>query len=238
MFIPVHDINPLKKLSFQWVTVALIAFNILSYLLFGTPFFSPASEYVSDFALVPMEFLGGSATPSGEVFRLHEPLPLPEAFTILSYMFVHVDFFHLVGNMVFLWVFGDNIEDAMGRLRFLFFYLTCGILAALVHVVMMPDSNMPVVGASGAVAGVIGAYLMLHPKVKLWVLVLYRVPIRITAAWAIGFWLAVQIYTAFYSTDIFIAWGAHLGGFAVGMVLVLFMRRPGVELFDRNIGKA
>ena len=238
MFVPVHDINPLKKIPFQWVTVALIALNILIYLLFGTEFFSPAYEYASDFALVPVELLGSSGTPSGEVLRLHEPLPLPEAVTILSYMFVHVGFFHLAGNMAFLWVFGDNVEDAMGSFRFLFFYLLCGILAAFAHIALMPDSEVPVIGASGAVAGVIGAYLMLHPNVKVWVLVLYRIPLRVTAAWAIGFWAALQVYTAFFSTEAFVAWGAHLGGLAAGAVLIVFMRRPGVPLFDKTVSKA
>ena len=92
--------------------------------------------------------------------------------------------------MLFLWVFGDNIEDAMGHLRFIMFYLMCGIFAAVLHSWMNPTSELPLIGASGAVAGVIAAYLILHPKVKVWVLALWRIPIRITAAWALGIWIA------------------------------------------------
>ena len=109
---------------------------------------------------------------------------MPERFTLISYMFLHGSWIHLLGNMLFLWVFGDNIEDAMGHLRFIMFYLMCGIFAAVLHSWMNPTSDLPLIGASGAVAGVISAYLILHPKVKVWVLALWRIPIRITAAWA------------------------------------------------------
>ena len=101
-------------------------------------------------------------------------------------MFFHGDVFHLVGNMLFLWVFGDNVEDAMGHVRFLVFYLACGVFAGLFHAWMVPDSDMPLIGASGAVAGVIAAYLMLHPHVSVWVLAFKVIPLRITAGLALG----------------------------------------------------
>ena len=101
---------------------------------------------------------------------------------VVTYMFLHGGWIHLIGNMLFLWVFGDSIEDAMGHVRFIMFYLMCGIFAAFAHILMMPHSDLPLIGASGAVAGVIAAYLILHPKVKVWVLALWRIPIRITAA--------------------------------------------------------
>jgi membrane associated rhomboid family serine protease len=237
MFVPVHDINPLKRLPFQWVTVALIALNILSYLVLSTEFFAPINHYVAEFALIPAELLGRGHPLSSEVFRFYEPLPMPEEFTVLTYMFVHLGFLHLAGNMAFLWVFGDNVEDAMGHVRFALFYLLCGVIAALVQVSLIPESFIPVVGASGAVGGVIAAYLMLHPNVKIWVLVLYRIPLRITAAWAIGFWVAVQIYNAIFSEADTVAWGAHLGGLAAGAVLIVIMRQPGVPLFDKTPSK-
>ena len=102
----------------------------------------------------------------------------------------------------------------------------------------MSGSGVPLIGASGAVAGVIAAYLMLHPKVKIWVLVLFRIPVRITAAWALGFWVALQFFNAAMANDDNIAWWAHIGGLAAGAVLILFMRRPGVLLFDRTAGGA
>ena len=156
---------------------------------------------------------------------------------VLTYMFVHLGFLHLAGNMAFLWVFGDNVEDAMGYFRFLLFYLLCGVIAGLTHIALEPDSQIPVIGASGAVGGIIGAYLMLHPNVKVWVLALYRIPLRITAAWAIGVWVAVQIYNAFFSEVNGVAWGAHLGGLAAGAVLIVIMRQPGVPLFDKTVSK-
>src|SRR3546814_10177681 len=91
---------------------------------------------------------------------------MPERFTLITYMFIHGNWIHLLGNMLFLWVFGDNVEDAMGHIRFIMFYLMCGIFAALLHSWMLPDSDLPLIGASGAVAGIIAAYLILHPKVK------------------------------------------------------------------------
>ena len=238
MFVPVYDINPLKRMPFQWMTVSLIALNVVSFLVFGTGFFAPADEYVIDFALVPVEFASGGEKVSTEIFRLTEPLPIPEWLSILTYMFVHVSFLHLTGNMTFLWVFGDNVEDAMGRWRFLVFYLLCGVAAGLAHVVVLPSSGTPVIGASGAVAGIIAAYLMLHPNVKIWVLAVYRIPLRITAAWAVAVWLAVQFYYAFFDNADTVAWGAHLAGFFVGLILICLLRRPDVPLFDRTITKA
>lgn len=237
MFVPVYDINPLKRMPFQWVTVSLIAVNVLCFLVFGTAYFSPADEYAVDFALIPQEFRSGGVLAPFEVFRLREPLPIPEWLTALTYMFVHVNFLHLTGNMTFLWVFGDNVEDAMGRWRFLLFYIVCGVIAAFAHVAVTTDPDTPVIGASGAVAGVIAAYLMLHPHVKVWVLALYRIPLRITAAWAVGIWLAVQVYYALFDGADTVAWAAHLTGFAVGAILIFFMRRPGVPMFDRTISK-
>ena len=238
MFVPVHDINPLKRIHFQWGTVGLIAINVLCFLLFGTAFFTPADEYAIDFALIPQELVLGGGVPSGEVFRTQAPLQMPEWVTLFSYMFVHVNFLHLAGNMAFLWVFGDNVEDAMGRARFILFYVMCGVMAAIAHVALIPDSETPVIGASGAVAGIIAAYLMLHPNVKLWVLALYRIPLRVTAAWAIGFWVAVQVYYALFNEGDVVAWWAHLAGFVTGALLVLVLRRPGVPLFDRTVSKA
>lgn len=237
MFVPVHDINPLKHMPFQWMTVLLIALNILCYLLFGTSYFSPVDEYAVDLALVPQEVLAGGGTSSVYIFRTSEPLDLPEWMTLFTYMFVHVNFLHLAGNMTFLWVFGDNVEDAMGRWRFLLFYILCGVTAACAHVAVLPNSDTPVIGASGAIAGIIAAYLLLHPNVKIWVLVLYRIPLRITAAVAVGAWVAAQFYYAFVDDTATVAWGAHLAGFAAGALLIYFMRRPGVELFDRTVSK-
>ncbi len=237
MFIPLHDTNPLKKISFPYVTVALIVLNVGIYMVLQTGWFIPLEdENLTAFAVVPTQFLastGGdsSVLASGGVL-------VPERLTLVTYMFLHGGWIHLIGNMLFLWVFGDNIEDAMGHMRFIMFYLMCGIFAALAHTYMLPHSDLPLIGASGAVAGVISAYLILHPKVKVWVLALWRIPIRITAAWALGIWILAQFANLFFASEEAVAWWAHLGGLLAGAVLILFMRRRGVVLFDRTRGGA
>ena len=191
MFIPLHDTNPLKRIRFQYVTVALIVLNVAIFTIFETGWFFPLDdENTAAFAVIPAKLMAGGPT-SGSIFATGA-FPIPERFTLISYMFIHGSWIHLIGNMLFLWVFGDNIEDAMGHLRFIMFYLMCGIFAAVLHSWMMPDSELPLIGASGAVAGVIAAYLILHPKVKVWILALWRIPIKITAAWALGIWIAAQ----------------------------------------------
>jgi hypothetical protein len=118
---------------------------------------------------------------------------VPEEATYITYAFLHGDIFHLGGNMLFLWVFGDNVEDALGHLRFLLFYLLCAAAGALMHGLLGPDSQVPLIGASGAVAGVVAAYLMLHPRVKVWILAFGRIPLRIPAYIALGLWILFQL---------------------------------------------
>ncbi len=166
MFLPVYDHNSLKNIPFQYVTIMLIAANVALFMLKSSGMDIRA---VASFAVVPKElievrYIGGSAHGPHDLFAI------PERYTLLAYMFFHYDIWHLVGNMLFLWVFGDNVEDAMGHFRFLLFYLLCGIAAGLTHTVILPESQSPLIGASGAVAGVIAAYLMLHPRVHVWVL--------------------------------------------------------------------
>ena len=236
MFIPLHDANPLKRIHSQYVTVALIVLNVAIYVIFISGWvFSPNEEEAASFAVIPAKLM--TAGMGGETM-LATGAYMPERFTLVTYMFIHGNWIHLLGNMLFLWVFGDNIEDAMGHLRFIMFYLMCGIFAALFHTWMNPESEIPLVGASGAVAGVIAAYLILHPKVKVWVLALWRIPIRITAAWAIGIWIAYQFVSLLFEGEENVAWWAHIGGLLAGATLILFMRRRGVVLFDRTRGGA
>jgi len=238
MFVPIHDRNPLKSIRFQYVTVGLIVLNTAIYLLFGTTLVFSVQEYLVNFSLIPVEFLGGAGQTSPDIQWLQASLPVPERFTIATYMFVHGSALHLLGNMLFLWVFGDNVEDAMGHFRFLMFYLMCGIFAGLLHTAVMQGSDVPVIGASGSVAGIVAAYLMLHPKVKIWVLALWRIPLKISAAWVLGFWVLLQVFSAVTSAGEGIAWWAHVGGLCAGAILILFMRRPGVALFDQTQGGA
>ena len=239
MFVPVQDDNPLRSIRFQYVTVGLIIVNILVFLLEVS---SLRHQQVASFALVPLELLKVGVL-GGPAFGPNDAIAVPEPYTLLSYMFFHGDILHLTGNMLFLWVFGDNVEDAMGHSKFLVFYLACGIVAGLFHAMLLPASSIPLIGASGAVAGVIAAYLMLHPYVRVWVLAFRVIPLRITAALALGAWILTQVAMVVMAQLQIgaagpIAWWAHIGGLIAGAVLILFMRRAGVPLFDRGTAEA
>ena len=146
-------------------------------------------------------------------------------------MFLHGDWWHLIGNMLFLWVFGDNIEDAMGSIKFLIFYLLTGIAAGLAHVAMNVGSEAPLIGASGATSGIVGAYIMLYPRVRMWSLAFMRLPLKLPAWVVIGAFVATQIFFVVYDIQDGTAWWAHLGGFAAGVVLVDLFKRSDQPLF-------
>lgn len=228
MFVPLGDNNPLKAIRFQYVTVTLIAINVLVYFLQSTVGTSDAS--LASFAVIPRELFDSGLFQSGDAAAVGG-LQIAEPATLISYMFLHGDAMHLIGNMLFLWVFGDNVEDALGHGRYLVFYLACGVIAGLVHAMILPDSNDALIGASGAVSGVIAAYLMLHPRVGVWVLALKIIPLRISAAFALGVWVVSQFVMVALPQVGPTAWWAHIGGLAAGAVLILIMRRPGVPLF-------
>jgi membrane associated rhomboid family serine protease len=230
LFIPLRDDNSLKSIPFQYVTIGLIALNVLVFALEASGL---SDATVASFAVTPRELLG-SALLLGPGSLGEDSLHVAESVTPFTYMFFHADVFHLVGNMLFLWVFGDNVEDAMGHARFLVFYLACGIFAGLFHAWMLPDSDSPLIGASGAVAGVIAAYLMLHPRVGVWVLAFKVIPLRITAGLALGLWVVMQLVMVAMPDGGPVAWWAHIGGLMAGAVLIVFMRRPGVPLFDKG----
>lgn len=230
MFVPLHDENPLKSIRFQWVTIGIIIANIIVY------FFETArldEVAIAGFAIVPKELFDTSLLP---IPTEAVGPAVPERLTLLTYMFFHGDILHLAGNMLFLWVFGDNVEDAMGHIKYLFFYLACGVLGGLLHAWIDPASEIPLIGASGAVAGVIAAYLVLHPRVRVWVLALKAIPLRISAAFALGLWILMQVVMVLIPQVGPVAWWAHIGGLIAGAVLVVFLRRPGVPLFDKGLG--
>ena len=232
MFFPLSDENPLRRIEFQYMTLAIIAVNVAVFI------FSVAAveqSVVASFAVVPNELLAvaGYTELTGVP---HNAVAVPEPYTLVSYMFFHADILHLVGNMLFLWVFGDNVEDAVGHVKFLIFYLLCGIASGLTHTFMMPESTAPLIGASGAVAGVIAAYLMLHPRVRVWVLALPFFPFQVTAALALGAWILYQVVMVLFPQAGPVAWWAHIGGLVAGALLILIMKRPDVPLFDKNLG--
>ena len=185
------------------------------------------SWIVAGLGLIPAVLFETAALPDGLPF-------VPEPLTLLTSVFLHGSVLHLLGNMLFLWVFGDNVEDAMGHARFLLFFALCAAAAGLTHALVDPAGERPLIGASGAVAGVVSAYLILYPRVKLWGLFLLKVPLRVPAMWAIGFWIAVQVVSAFFGGDGNVGWFAHLGGLAAGALLVPIMRRR----FDPVLARA
>lgn len=228
MFIPLHDQNRLLHVPRPYVNLAIIAANVLVFLVFqkaGEQRAVAASSY--SFGLIPVVLFDiRNLAPQLQV--------IPDWMSVITYAFLHGGFMHLIGNMLFLWVFGDNVEDAMGHLRYLIFYLICGAAGGFAYAILDVNSEVPLIGASGAVSGVVAAYLMLHPRVKVWVLVLGRIPVRLTAFWLLGAWVLYQIGNAIVSVNSEVAWIAHVGGLVTGAVLVLFFRRRGVPLFDRT----
>ena len=228
MFFPLKDDNPLVIIPFQIVTAVLIAANVLIFITFQSGLvFQAAQASTMAFGMIPdLIFDNAAADPQFSA--------VPDLFTLITYMFVHAGWMHLISNMAFLWVFGDNIEDAMGHIRFLCFYLICGIAAALCHAVMTPDQAAPLVGASGAGAGVIAAYLLLHPRVKVWVLLFMRIPLKIPAMIVLGGWLLIQIISLTGAESDNVAWWAHMGGFVTGLALTPLLKRDEIPLFDKG----
>jgi membrane associated rhomboid family serine protease len=232
MFIPLHDGKPVTHVDFQYVTGGIIALNVLAYVLvniFGL--FGGMEDAAVSLGHVPSVATDLRVLPENYVIVPHEFYGL----TAVTSAFLHVDFWHLAGNMIFLYVFADNVEDAMGHARFALFYLACIVAAAWMHVFFLPQSDAPLIGASGGAAGVVAAYLMLHPRVKLWVLFLARIPVRLRAYWLLGAWIAYQFLMFIRDPLGEIAWAAHIGGIVAGALLVLVLRRKGVPLFDRQI---
>jgi membrane associated rhomboid family serine protease len=221
MFIPLHDDAPLRIIRFQLVNGALIAVNVLvllySHLILGG---AGEEQFQMVTGIIPAVLYDRAALPTDLVH-------IPEQLTLVTYMFVHADWFHLLTNMLFLWVFGDNVEDAYGHVGYLVYYLFCGVAAGFIHAVMFPNSEMPLIGASGAVSGVLAAYLVLFPRARVWILVLFRLPLRLPAALVLIAWIVVQVVSLFALTDdesVSVAWWAHIGGFATGLVITLLLR--------------
>jgi membrane associated rhomboid family serine protease len=228
MFIPLHDANSLKYIKLQYVTFGLIAANIIVFLFttLGSQNFNEAT--LIGFGYIPSVVFDIAELPPQYVF-------VPESFTYVTYAFLHGDIFHLGGNMLFLWVFGDNVEDALGHFRYLVFYLVCAIGGALVHGLIAPESQMPLIGASGAIAGIVAAYLILHPRVKIWVLAFGRIPLRIPAYILLALWILFQFLMFVAGGQDQVSWACHIGGIVTGAVLILILRRRDVPMLDREI---
>ncbi len=235
MVLPIGDDNS-DRTSFPIVNVILIALNIFVFAVFqgmgGNEGFTMA------YATVPAEIVTGKDIvtedqaveiptregPQRVLIPGLQKTPIPVYLTLLTAMFMHGGIAHLLGNMWFLWIFGDNIEHDMGRVRYLIFYLLCGILAAIAHIVMNragPSALIPCLGASGAISGVMGAYLVLHPNRRVTVL-LFRIITQVPGFVAVGIWFLFQLISGLSllgGSDSGVAYGAHIGGFIAGAAL-------------------
>ena len=228
MFIPLHDANSLKYIKVQYVTLGLIAANCVIYLLTAI-----GSEQFTEAAVFGLGYIPSTVFNIAE--RPDEWVIVPDNFTYITYAFLHGDILHLGGNMLFLWVFGDNVEDALGHVRYLIFYLACAAAGAFLHGLIIPDSEAPLIGASGAIAGIVAAYLILHPRVKIWVLALGRIPLRLPAWILLALWILFQFAMIAIGGEDQISWAAHVGGIIAGAILVLILRRRNVPLLDRHV---
>jgi membrane associated rhomboid family serine protease len=169
------------------------------------------------------------------------PALVPVPLTIVTAMFMHGGWIHVLSNMLFLWIFGDNIEDKLGHFRYLSFYLLCGVIASLSHILTNPSSQVPSIGASGAIAGVMGAYMVLFPKARIRTLLILGIFIqivRIPAMVMLGYWILIQVLSGFAEVGLQagggIAWFAHIGGFIAGFFLIMVMKRPRKRAYRRE----
>ncbi|MDE2183906.1 MAG: rhomboid family intramembrane serine protease [Alphaproteobacteria bacterium] len=229
--IPISDDNPTRTTPF--VTWAIILACVVVYVW----------ELRVGSAMGPVYWHYGFTPRSLMSPQLDAGNPaLPPAATIFTSMFLHGGFWHLAGNMLYLWIFGNNIEDAMGHARFIVFYLVSGVAAALTMAFMDPSSTVPMVGASGAISGVLGAYMLLYPRARVTVVVpllIILYPFRLSAVWVVGAWFAMQLFAATVSTPDSpgVAWWAHVGGFLAGAALTPFLKSASVPFFGPKFSR-
>ena len=219
--IPLKDDNPTTRTPF--VTYAIIAVCVFVFILeIGSNSYNSGKLFYS-YGLVPAVLTGKAELPS-------HLAALPAELTLLTSMFMHGGFMHLIGNMLYMWIFADNIEDEIGPVKFFIFYILAGIAAALTQVFMKTSSTIPMIGASGAIGGVLGAYIVNHPKAKVLVLIplgFFTQIIKVPALFVLGFWFVLQFISSSLSSSTGggVAYGAHIGGFVFGVVAILFFNK-------------
>lgn len=211
MLLPIGDDNT-KRVSYPVVTTIIIALNVFVFILE----LSYGNDFVVKYSLVPLDFFAGRQS----------------VFNLFSSMFLHGGFAHIFGNMLYLYIFGDNVEDNLGKVKYIIFYLGCGVVAMLAQAYAAPDSNIPSLGASGAIAGVLAAYLILFPTNRVRVLIFFPFAVTVSAWFILGLWIFTQLvsgWTAQYqhaaTAQRGIAYMAHIGGFFTGVALTFLFRR-------------
>ena len=213
--IPLKDDNPTSNRPV--VTYFIIGLCIIIFLIQLSSQSYKTGELFYSYGLIPSVLMGHNQLPM-------DLYAVPALATIFTSMFMHGGFMHLIGNMLYMWIFADNIEDNLGITKFIIFYLLCGIGAAMTQVLMDTHSQIPMIGASGAIGGVLGAYLINHPKAKVLVLIpfgFFSQLLKIKALYVLGFWFILQ----FISSGGGVAYAAHIGGFVSGMILILFFNK-------------
>jgi membrane associated rhomboid family serine protease len=214
LFFPLKDDNPTS--SFPLVTVGIILTNVLIFFHQISMGLEGSQRFIFQWGAIPYQIIHGEW-----LYDLSSGIPI--RFTIFSSMFLHGGFLHLFGNMLYLWIFGNNIEDTLGHFRFLVFYLLCGLVAAMTQVLSIPNSTVPMIGASGAVAGILGGYLLLFPHARVLTLMFiffFIRLVRLPAVIVLGFWFFVQLLSVSARAESNVAFFAHIGGFVVGLILV------------------
>ncbi len=224
MFFPLFDNLPRLLIEKPWVTIGII---VLCSIVFAMESLSPApvmGQMIYGFGLIPDVLFGLAHRPQSIDW-------VAPVFTLVTYNFLHGSFMHLAGNMAYLWVFGDNVEDAMGHKRFMIFILSCGILAGLGQSLITSATQSPIVGASGAVSGILGAYLLQYPRAKVLVPI-FTIPVFVRAYLLLIFWIGFQVFSAILSDQSGVAWWAHIIGFLSGMALLPFFRHKTLPLLS------
>ena len=216
---PYKDDNPTK--TFPYITIGLIVLNVAVF-IYEIYLGEKVDSFISNFGSIPVELLSFTNLAGSE--------QIPPIASIFTSMFLHGGWLHIIGNMLYLWIFGDNIEDNLGHFKFLGFYLGCGFFASAAHFIFNIHSAIPTIGASGAIAGILGAYFILFPKARVHVLIpiIYFIKIiKIPAFIVLGFWFFIQVINSLPSpgmpNDSKVAWLAHIGGFVVGVILIIIL---------------
>jgi membrane associated rhomboid family serine protease len=220
--IPLQDDNPTERTPV--VTITFIAFCVLVFLYQASLPDKLGELFVFQYGAIPAVVFGQADLPA-------QAIAIPAYATLLTSMFLHGGWMHLIGNMLYLWIFGNNIEDVMGHAKYVVFYVTCGIFAALSHAMTDPSSAIPMVGASGAISGVLGAYVLLFPHAQVLVLMPGLGMTRVSAGIVLGMWFVMQVLSGGMSlggTGGGVAFFAHIGGFLGGMALIGLFKRPEV----------
>ena len=223
-FFPLSDENPTKKKPLcNWI---ILFFCIIIYVYQQNLDYHQEQKLILSFGMIPSVIFKIKELPD-------ELIKIPSYMSLVSSMFLHGGWMHLIGNMAYLYIFGDNIEDVMGKVRFLIFYSLCGIFAALAQAFVNIHSDIPMIGASGAVSGILGAYLILYPQKKIrvffWFIIFFKT-FKIPAMFVIGGWILIQFFSLNNSENSNVAYAAHIGGFIAGLALINIFKISTVKI--------